>query len=192
MLMDWGSSLVLALPVLAVVVWYLRTHRRFSIGRLVAVVCLAVYLLLVSKYTIFPLRLDSESIAALRHQSQLLDGVSLVPFRGWSPRYLTNVQVWGNIVLGMPWGFLLPFVVPVAGWRASVRYGAIFAFAIELIQLAISLLYGFAYRVIDVNDVLLNFAGTMLGHALFRSGAWLVGRSDVVVKFGPASEVKGS
>ena len=172
MLMDMESVLPLAIPALVVVVWYLRTRRRFSAGRLVAVICFAVYLLQVSKYTIFPLRLDSASIAALRHQSRLLDGVNVVPFRGWSLAYLASVQVWGNLLLGVPWGLLLPFVAPVAGWRAMVRYGATFATAIELLQLAISLLYGFAYRVIDINDVLLNFAGAMLGYALVRLSAW--------------------
>jgi glycopeptide antibiotics resistance protein len=35
------------------------------------------------------------------------------------------------------------------------------------------LVYGFAYRVIDVNDFLLNFAGVVLGFALLRALAFV-------------------
>jgi glycopeptide antibiotics resistance protein len=59
----------------------------------------------------------------------------------------------------------------ITGWREIGWYSAIFAVTIETLQLAISLLYGFAYRVIDVNDVLLNLSGAMLGYALLKVAA---------------------
>jgi glycopeptide antibiotics resistance protein len=167
------SVLPIILPALAVFLWHLRTRRRFTSGRLVATGGFAVYLLLVSSYTIFPLWFDSNYIEAFRSETEFFDGVNLIPLRDLSLEYLLSIQGWGNVVLGMPFGFMYPFVVTVAGWRQMARYGVIFGASIELTQLAISLLYGFAYRVIDINDVLLNFTGAMLGYALLRTVALL-------------------
>jgi len=171
MMVDLETVLPGVLPGLAILLWYLRTRRGFTGGRLVAFTGFAVYLLGVSHYTIFPLRLDSEYIEMLRRQTRFLEGVNLIPLKGWSLKYLMGVQGWGNLVLGMPWGFGYPFVMPISGWRwrSVAQSGAIFAASIELTQLAISVVYGFAYRVIDINDFLLNLAGVMLGYALLRA-----------------------
>jgi len=43
----------------------------------------------------------------------------------------------------------------------------LFPLTIELSQLAVSLVLGYSYRVTEVDDVLLNFAGVLFGFALF-------------------------
>jgi glycopeptide antibiotics resistance protein len=47
--------------------------------------------------------------------------------------------------------------------------------SIELAQLAVSLVIGGAYRGVDINDVLLNAAGVLIGFACFRLFKMLVG-----------------
>jgi len=78
----------------------------------------------------------------------------------------------GNIILTMPFGFGLSFVVPI---KAKAIFGIAVGvgFGIEAIQLIISLLLGYPYRVIDVNDALLNACGVLLGFGLFRIFTWL-------------------
>lgn len=39
--------------------------------------------------------------------------------------------------------------------------------------MAISLLYGFAYRIVDINDFLLNFTGVLLGYGILNGAAFL-------------------
>ncbi len=142
----------------------------------------AIYLLLVSKYTIFPLWFDSEYIEVFRTETGLLDGINLIPLKGWSPKYLLSVQGWGNVALGVPFGLIFPFVTPVpGGWRMA-RHGVTFSAAIELTQLFISLLYGFAYRVVDVNDVLLNSSGVMIGYGLLRLVSRVHGPVEAVLR----------
>jgi Ca2+/Na+ antiporter len=55
MSVDLKSVLPVVLPSLLILLWHLRTRRRFTMGRLVAVAGFAVYLLMVIDYTIFPL-----------------------------------------------------------------------------------------------------------------------------------------
>jgi glycopeptide antibiotics resistance protein len=161
----------------------LRTRRRYTFGQLVAVGGFATYLLLVSSYTVFPLWLESSYIEDFRRQGKFLNFMNFVPFRDLSLKYLMSIQGWGNVVLGIPFGFVFPFVVTVSGWRQMVRYGLMFGAAIELTQLAISLLYGFAYRVIDVNDFLLNFTGVLSGYAALLLVAYAYqGVSDLGVR----------
>jgi glycopeptide antibiotics resistance protein len=172
-MLELKSLLPIAVPCLAILVWHLRTRRRFSLGRIIAVVVFTAYLLLVSGYTIFPLQFNAEYIEWHRSQGRFLENIHLVPFKGLSLEYLVSVQGWGNVALGLPFGFLYPFVMPVSGWRSMARLGVVFSATIEFIQLAISLLYGFAYRVIDVNDVLLNVSGVLLGYAFLNALAFI-------------------
>ena len=68
----------------------------------------------------------------------------------------------------VPFGFLLPFAAPhIAPWPRIAVAALAFPVAIELAQLAVSLLLGYSYRVTEVDDVLLNFAGVLLGFTLY-------------------------
>jgi len=79
-------------------------------------------------------------------------------------------QAWilgGNVLTLVPFGFLLPFAAPrLATWPRMVGAALVFPVGIELAQLAVSLLLGYSYRATEVDDVLLNFAGVLLGYAL--------------------------
>src|SRR3954463_8909391 len=173
MIVDLSTVRPLLILGLVLLVWYLRRRWRFPVARLAMIAGFAIYLMEVSRYTIFPLQFGTPYVTTLRSQTRFLDGVNLIPFQGVSVRYLASVQGWGNVALGVPFGFMLPFIVPVSGWRRMALRGLFFGTTIELTQLIISLFYGFAYRVIDVNDVMLNFAGVMVGYALLRGIASL-------------------
>ena len=73
------------------------------------------------------------------------------------------------ILLAVPYGFLLPFLKkkPVTPWR-MLWYSFLFSFSIEAAQLLLALLTGFTIRVIDVNDLIFNTLGGVIGYGLFR------------------------
>lgn len=74
-------------------------------------------------------------------------------------------QVGGNILLGMPFGFLAPLI-----WKKRNTFlrilvaGFWFSFAIEASQFFISLMLGYTYRQADVDDIILNSTGVALGY----------------------------
>ena len=79
----------------------------------------------------------------------------------------------GNIVAFMPLGIFVPLF---AGKRALVlAFLAAVALSatIELGQLAVSIMLGFAYRSADVDDVVTNVFGAMLGYSAFLIYQWL-------------------
>ena len=77
----------------------------------------------------------------------------------------------GNVLVFIPFGLLLPAIWPRLArlWRIALA-GLLFSAAIELSQLGISLLLGYWYRMADIDDVLLNVGGVLLGYGACRSG----------------------
>lgn len=87
-----------------------------------------------------------------------LDEINLIPFQ--SEGFLTYIL---NIIMFMPLGFLLPLI-----WKKyrklskTVIAGFVFSLSIELCQL-------FNRRQTDIDDILMNVLGTILGF-----GIWLI------------------
>ena len=122
--------------------------------------------------TLFPLPVRpgvAELEAAGR--SVTVDLVPLASIRDVLSHGTVFAQVWilgGNVLTLAPFGFLLPFAAPrLASWRRMALAGVLFPLTIELSQLAVSLALGYSYRATEVDDVLLNFVGVLLGYSLF-------------------------
>ncbi|MGW6564921.1 VanZ family protein [Streptomyces sp. NPDC054975] len=78
-------------------------------------------------------------------------------------------QLGGNVLLGLPFGVLLPVLIPQA--RGLVRVAAVTAVVMTLVELIQgSLVTG---RAFDVDDVLLNVTGALLGYLVLgrRNGS---------------------
>ena len=149
------------------VVLFVQWRRGHSVGYLVCLALFGLYLAAVAEWTVFPIELglDASDLAALAQGRTIADAVQIVPFHdGLAP---TRYELVGNILLGIPFGFGLPFVSNRRGLEVLVD-GLFFAVGIELVQLLIDLAYGFGYRVVDVNDVILVWFGAIAGYAAFR------------------------
>ncbi len=72
-------------------------------------------------------------------------------------------NLFGNVVCFVPFGFLLPFLHPDSRYAWVLLINAfLFVSAIEVFQLVT------AFGAFDVDDILLNCFGALLGHMLFR------------------------
>lgn len=80
-------------------------------------------------------------------------------------------QLVGNLLLLLPLGIYGPILTPrLRSLPAILLLGAGISALIELGQLAVATAYGFPVRVADVDDVILNTLGVLLGFFLWR--AW--------------------
>jgi glycopeptide antibiotics resistance protein len=76
-------------------------------------------------------------------------------------------NVGGNILLLMPLGFLVPLIWNKAkGFKEVTLIGSAVSIAIELLQLIESLGGGWD-RVTDIDDVICNVAGTIIGYLIY-------------------------
>lgn len=153
-----------ALIGLVVHMWH---KQRRTIGYITCFCVFYVYVLFVGEYTIFPLRLfDPEFTDFMKQHGDWTSGLNLIPFRNLSLEYLTSVQGLGNVILTIPFGFGLPFLRNTSLKSVSVA-GLIFTGSIELAQLLCNAIYGYPHRIVDVNDILFNLVGTVVGFGVF-------------------------
>ncbi|WP_405976961.1 VanZ family protein [Streptomyces sp. NBC_00158] len=103
----------------------------------------------------------SAASAALVH-SNTRPGASIGPYLDGASVAEAGKQLGGNVLLGVPFGLLLPVLLPQA--RGLLRVAAVTALVMTLVELIQgSLVTG---RAFDVDDVILNTAGALLGYLL--------------------------
>lgn len=168
MLYDIQATFPFLLGVAIAIAW-LGLRRRASLERILCDLTFFGYLIGVAKVTLFPIMTEPGFIEQMRSYNTIADGINLIPLV--SLRFSDGLdevakQLILNVILGVPFGFSLPFL-GVRSAKRVVLMGVAFALGIELTQLAIDLVYGFGYRTVDVNDALLNAAGVAIGFALF-------------------------
>ncbi|WP_225046690.1 VanZ family protein [Lacticaseibacillus kribbianus] len=151
--------------VLVMLGWQLW-RRRLQPLRFAATALLALYLALLARVTLFPIRLFPWGAPVyargLGHQ---VGGVNLALGVLWD---YTADQIGGNLIMLAPLAFFLALLWPrLAGLWANLAACFAASLAIELLQLAMNLTY-LGNRAFDVNDLLLNTLGSVAGYAAYR------------------------
>lgn len=163
------TTILLAAAILVVWRAFLWWRRGGDVVRETGIVALALWALVLIAVTFFPLSIvfydwaGTSNFVPLASISQLLRETS-------STTALTNIG--GNLVLLAPFGFLMPllFTRVRSLWALTWRAAAV-SLAIELGQSATGA------RATDVDDVLLNTVGAMVGYAVYRGFRWAAERS---------------
>jgi glycopeptide antibiotics resistance protein len=123
--------------------------------------------------------------------SNLRPGSSLELYLNYaSPRDALK-QIGGNVLLGVPFGVLLPVLAP--GARGLLRIPALTALMMLMVELVQGALI--TGRAFDIDDVILNTAGALLGYLLLgrRLGrAVHVPAQDSAPQGGPARRPRAS
>jgi len=144
-----------------------RGRWRHPPDHILAELSFYAYVVGVMSVTLLPLNFERGFIEAMRQGNPLSSGVNLVPFAGLSLTAEGGRQLVANVILGMPFGVGLRFLLVTPGARALFA-GIGFGLGIEGLQLVEDLVYGFPYRTVDITDAILNFAGVAVGLLLFR------------------------
>ncbi len=180
---DFVFTLSLPVYIIFLVVWLLRKKKASSI---LFFSLFYFYVMTVISVTLFPLPVDKTYIEDTKEVHDMEDN-NYIPFTflsdaivqltpvphdtfGYDFRLMMVMrQTGGNILLGMPFGFLLPLVFEKRNsfFRVMVA-GFYFSFAIEASQFLMSRMVGYSYRLTDVDDILLNCLGVALGYSCLR------------------------
>lgn len=134
---------------------------------------LFVYLAGVVGFTLFPIELEPELRETMFTNMRW---INVVPFATISEIYVyrnvdnygTVFQVVANIIMFIPLGCLYPLCSKYrVTWKRMLVTALIFTLSIEMAQLVQNLLYQAIPHSIDVDDLILNTAGGMIGFAIF-------------------------
>ena len=127
-----------------------------------ALLLLLAYLALLAVLTLRPVGADVDTNLRLN----LKPFATIGPALRHGPGSHVFATLLGNLVAFTPLGILLPSAFRRIPWVAVIAAGLALSVAIETAQLGLSLYLGFGYRAADVDDVIVNVAGTIVGLAL--------------------------
>jgi glycopeptide antibiotics resistance protein len=138
--------------------------------RLIAAIGLAAYGAILTRVMVFK-EMPTIRIGHIRMRFAGTDGghpANFVPFKtiasylgGQNGLMIAGVNLVGNIAPLVPIGFLLPFVYSGMTWKESLVLGVAVGVAIEVAQVVLSV------GIFDVDDVILNALGVMIGYWTF-------------------------
>jgi glycopeptide antibiotics resistance protein len=151
--------------------------------RLVPVLVLTAYSALLTRVMVFK-EMPTVRIGHIRMRFSGTDGghpPNFVPFKtiwsylnGHNGLMIAGVNLVGNVAPLVPMGFLLPFVYRHMTWKESLVLALAVGVAIEVTQALLSV------GIFDVDDVMLNALGVMIGY----------GANAGLAKWGRASEIE--
>ncbi|MFJ5775525.1 VanZ family protein [Streptomyces sp. NPDC093094] len=127
------------------------------LAMMLAFVCMVGFAVVLARLTLEP----SPASEALTH-SNLRPGSSLRFYFDTAEPGDAVRQIGGNVLLGVPFGVLVPVVAP--GARGLLRVLLLTATVMLLVELAQGAMV--TGRAFDIDDVLLNTTGALLGHLL--------------------------
>ena len=135
-----------------------------------------MYLLLMVGLVVFPiplvapLRIDKFTISF----QYALSEIHLIPYNYPNFDYFsayTRFEILTNVILTIPFGFGILWVWPSLS-NMMLPMALLVGFMNETAQFLLMVLWGFSYRVVDVNDVILNTLGFLIGYILFLIFTW--------------------
>lgn len=169
----WGARIDRAALLLVGLTWIgmlamLRMRKRQGLVYMLFFTIFFVYVVVVLDRTLF----QFQSLIVLKHFAPHLmlngqgDGntVDLIPLVKLTHEDLETSLL--NVLLMVPFGFGLPFITNLR-FVGTVTAGVLFSVVIEVLQLVTGLIGGVTFRIADVNDVIFNATGVVLGYWLF-------------------------
>ena len=87
---------------------------------------------------------------------------TIAPYvRGEKGLVIAAFELGGNIALFVPIGLLVPFVFPNMTWQRSLTFAVAAPLLVEITQVV------FRMGIFDIDDILLNALGVMVGYVAF-------------------------
>lgn len=96
-------------------------------------------------------------------QSNFIPLKTIIPYlKGRNGLLIAGINIVGNIVALIPLGFIIPFVIPKMNWKKTILLGLLAGLLIEITQAILHI------GTFDIDDVILNGLGVVIGFRLFR------------------------
>lgn len=157
-----SRDILISLVMISVILIIKSKNKKVRLGSLYSVV---VILLCISMSFIFSL--TGVSPMSGFHMDIRIDEISIIPFAGimsmleYGITTHVVINVFGNIIMFMPIGFLAPILYKkVDSYKQITLFGLAISALIECAQL-------FLVRGTDIDDLILNTIGTILGYLIF-------------------------
>lgn len=161
-------------------------HRHRGWLYLSLMVLFGIYLMVVVDLVAFPIIIPEdwpENLNLTGFVVNLDQTVNLVPFDygnmfshlsdGSMSPYIVLREIGGNILLTMPFGFGIHLFRSIRR-RNIIGWAIATGLILEGTQLLIILFIGPSMHSVDINDVILNASGVLIGYGFYQALIWLI------------------
>lgn len=171
-------------PILGIIVCilfyfiYLR-KKNYSFYLNIFYFLFIMYLFFVFQKTINPIPVNKIAVQNLQHvYNPKTTGplIGLTPFDGLKylfvdtydiPKWIFLRQYVLNIIMTVPFGILLPLLIPKINFKKTVLYTFLFSLSIETTQLLMCLIFKANAWFFDIDDLITNTLGGVIGYLLY-------------------------
>lgn len=165
MLIDF-DLITIIIGVACYLIWCWFIHKKYHKEKVYYIysTIMFIYFMVLIKVTLFPIMMIDGM------PSNVKGNVNFIPFVNGIGR--TDIL---NLIMTIPFGIGMPFVSKINSLTRSAISGAVLGGGIELIQYIETFLTGgFTLRTIDINDVIFNCAGSIVGFIILYGVAQFV------------------
>ena len=159
-----------AFLVVFIITFLVRIIKKEHRIRLCYIGIIELYIMLLISVTIFPIRIIPSEMRT--GKNSILDFCQLIPFKDIidivKNSGIINIQLIGNIILLMPMPVLIGYLSKKVNYKVLFFKSILFSFGIEIIQLIIDILLSYPSRIFDVDDIILNGIGILIGMIIFK------------------------
>lgn len=172
---------LLVVPIyLIFLIIFRKNKRKFYYDIVFILFC--IYILKLLSVTFLPFPLNGKAIESWKIVRKNWPVINITPFNEVyeiiSNTYIAGIsevvkqlifQIGGNILMFAPFGFLLPLLRRSANnVIRMLLISSITSFLIEFIQLSVSLAIGVCFRYADIDDIITNVLGALIGLLIFK------------------------
>lgn len=166
---------------------YKRFRGKLNNLQLFYVLLFCCYISNLIAITFFPFP-DQRFLIRTMIQEHLAERNNLIPFRTIISTFMTNdlliplKQIGGNILLFVPLGFSVPLFFGIKSNRRVIVIGFVVSLIIECGQYICSYFIGYTYRSSDIDDIIINTLGTVVGLVIFKCLYKYLKQYDLLLK----------
>lgn len=186
----YEAVIIVGLPIwfiirIATLIIRKKSGKKILIGKEIMTNLFVLYILLLVGITLFPIEIIfGEGHRELRSMLTLEQriGINIIPLRAYIQGFFSlkesNIgyyffirSILGNIILLMPFiGYLLMYKKELRSIKNVTITAFVISLSIELLQLLENLSYlsGISGRTVNVDDLILNTIGGILGYCIFK------------------------
>lgn len=182
-MIDSNNFFILSLPLFIFIfllnlVIHKKKGKQYTFFRYILLFSLGLYFLLLVSVTLFPIFLPHELSVFQRNLrinyipfKSIISDIHTIGSRSFSLSFeikLLVMNIGGNILLLLPLGLLLPILwTNLRNLKKIFLIGLFTSLSIEILQLIENILY-LGFRSVDIDDVIFNVIGILLGYSLFK------------------------
>ncbi len=158
----YGPILIVAIFVLVISLLVLKFKFKKTNTYLLFFTIFFIYLCNVFNHTQLPIVINEDMRREIGQN--VWRDMNLIPLNFNNLSIIPSLL---NILLTIPFGFGISFIAKVR-FKQVALLGVLLGVTLEILQLITALTVGFTFRYVDINDVIFNFSGVILGYLIFK------------------------